>query len=385
MNLPSECDVLVTGAGPAGCVAAARAAESGARTLLIDAKTRLGERPHCGEFVPRQLLAEFQLDGSCVTQSVDTMITLILAPGSLDEASADESRRSPASFDEILSFPDVTTGAETPSPGYLIDRARFDRDLARTAAQKGALVLSSTRLSGKDGDGWILKGRWEERRIVPKVVIAADGAASTVAARLSAQRTAYLRGVQIEAPLSAPLSSTHIVLGQEIPGGYGWLFPKGSTANVGLGVSADPAVSPRLLLEALRRRFVAWGLIRPGILASTSGLIPVSGMREHLTIGSVVFCGDAAGLTHPVTGAGMPQAIFSGWEAGYAAAEALRGRSDALSAYETAVKGRYGGVLRHALQKRRKMDAEWNQGDFADLCRQCWIAFEGYRRRERSG
>ncbi len=38
----------------------------------------------------------------------------------------------------------------------------------------------------------------------------------------------------------------------------------------------------------------------------------------------MIFCGDAAGLTHPITGAGIPQAAFSGDLAGRATAAAVK-------------------------------------------------------------
>ncbi|MFI5414849.1 MAG: FAD-dependent oxidoreductase, partial [Candidatus Lutacidiplasmatales archaeon] len=45
-------DVVVVGAGPAGSVAARFAAQGGARTLLVDRRSELGEPVQCGEYVP---------------------------------------------------------------------------------------------------------------------------------------------------------------------------------------------------------------------------------------------------------------------------------------------------------------------------------------------
>src|SRR5512139_2412749 len=123
------CDILVVGAGPAGARAAAAAAEAGAQTLLIDRKMRIGEAPHCGEFVPARLFTEFALDRSCAYQPVEFMETRV-APQTVNRAS---------------------------SPGFIIDRARFDRDLARKAAEKGATVLCGSRLLRREGNTWVLK------------------------------------------------------------------------------------------------------------------------------------------------------------------------------------------------------------------------------------
>ena len=155
-------------------------------------------------------------------------------------------------------------------------------------------------------------------------VIAGDGPVSTVASILGLTRPEMLRGVQVEAPLARPQEKTFVFLSRNLVGGSGWLFPKGTAANVGLGVIALDDLNPAALLEELLEGLISLGLIRPGILARSSGLIPVSGIREGLVQENVIFCGDAAQLTHPITGAGIPQAVFSGFEAGRAAALALK-------------------------------------------------------------
>ncbi|MEM0493600.1 MAG: FAD-dependent oxidoreductase, partial [Candidatus Thermoplasmatota archaeon] len=44
-----KCDVLVVGAGPAGCAAARSAAKNGAKTIFIDKKKEVGVPVLCGE------------------------------------------------------------------------------------------------------------------------------------------------------------------------------------------------------------------------------------------------------------------------------------------------------------------------------------------------
>jgi flavin-dependent dehydrogenase len=108
-------------------------------------------------------------------------------------------------------------------------------------------------------------------------------------------------------------------------------------------------------------------------------------MREKLVLNTVVFCGDAAGLTHPITGAGIPQAVFSGDLAGRAAAAAVT-RSDTgyLREYEAEIRSRYQGVINHALTKRDLMVRRWDDPDFEAMCEETWIGFKGYRKRIRS-
>lgn len=388
MHTIPRCDILVVGAGPAGSCAACAAATQGVETLLIDAKTRIGEQPHCGEFVPAQLFTEVGLDRGSIMQRVESMETRIIGPS--NEAAPASGQH----FDALLSGSElsgrervekrtmrVTTSA---SPGFIIDRVRFDRDLARDAAAKGATVLCATRLIRRENDSWILRHGGTDFRVNPKFVIAADGAASTVARALALRNRQYVRGIQVEVPLVAERTGTVVFLDQELVGGYGWLFPKGKTANVGLGVTARDDVHPPELLEEFVAQLLQEGLIRPGRLARSGGLIPVSGIREQIMIGNVILCGDAAGLTHPITGAGIPQAVVSGHLAGRCAATAVRmGSREPLVEYEAEVRACYRGVVNHALAKRALMMSLWDSEDFVHTCERTWIGFKGYRQRVR--
>ncbi len=372
MTLPEHVDVLVVGAGPAGSIAASVTARAGLSTLLVDAKPRIGEQPHCGEFVPRQLFAEHDLPRDCIAQTVDLMETVVLSR-----------LRGPADrLDNILLRSDI------PSPGYLIDRPRFDRELARRCASEGSTVMAGVRLTDRAGDVWHVHDRNGTHAIRARYVIGADGAMSRTARLTGLQNPSVLRGIQAEVPLTVPLRKTIVMLSPDIEGGYGWLFPKGSVANAGLGVAPHSKLSPPELLDGLLEHLIRRNIVRPGRIAGTGGLIPVAGMRETLVIDNVLLCGDAAGLTHPITGAGIPQAVVSGARAGEAVVRAVRASGAAmhneLAHYEQDIRDHYAGVLRHALTKRQRMMRDLHEKDFADLCRRTWIGFREYRQREKN-
>ncbi|MGO9122317.1 MAG: geranylgeranyl reductase family protein [Desulfomonilaceae bacterium] len=362
-----ECDILIVGAGPAGSRAAATAAEAGCSTLLIDAKLRIGEQPHCGEFVPARLFSEFELDRGCIVQNVNFMETRIL-----DASGRDTSET-------------VLKSSRIQSPGFMINRVKLDRDLARKAAFNGAMVLCATRLIGRENRSWIIQSRGQKSLVTPKLTIAADGAASTVAAILGMERPDLLQGLQMEVPLNSPLEDTFVFLDRNLIGGYGWLFPKETTANVGIGVVPRSGWTASRLLERFLDGLHKNSMVKPGRLAISAGLIPVSGLRKDLVVDDVIFCGDAAGLTHPITGAGIPQAILSGELAGRAAAAALTTESkEPLIEYQNQIRGTYGGIINHALSKRAFMMRFWNDQDFVATCEETWIGFKGYKKRIRT-
>jgi geranylgeranyl reductase family protein len=335
-------DVLVVGAGPAGSRAAEAAAQAGAKALLVEAKRRAGALPHCAEFVPQALALEMRMPERARVQAVTGMETRLAG---------------------ALGF--------LPTPGWILDRQVFDFALAAGAARAGAEVWTGTRLLGRENGRWRLKRGGEVVEIQAGAVVAADGAASPTARALGLKPPRTLPGVQVVAPLAAPLTRTLIFLRSEIMGGYAWLFPRGQVANLGLGCAAQAGPWP--LLEALRRELMAQGLILPGALGKSVGAIPVDGPRPQPWRENVFLAGDAAGLTHPLSGAGIPQAVFSGAEAG-AAAAALAGGSgqSALDDYAQALTLRYGRYLARGLAARARWEADWESGDFVGLMRETW-------------
>jgi digeranylgeranylglycerophospholipid reductase len=256
--------------------------------------------------------------------------------------------------------------------------------MAREAAFKGATVMCATRLIGRENHSWIIQSRGQKSVVTSKLTIAADGAASTVASLLGMKPLEFLQGLQMEVPLKEPLEDTFVFLDRNFVGGYGWLFPKGTVANVGIGMLPGAGLPASRLLENFLESLCKNDITKPGRLAISAGMIPVSGLRENLVVDDVIFCGDAAGLTHPITGAGIPQAVLSGELAGRAAvAELKTGSEEPLTDYEANIRGTYDGVINHALSKRALMMRQWNDQDFEITCEQTWIGFKGYKKRIR--
>ncbi len=358
MEIPDKCDVLVVGAGPAGAMAAIILADHKIDVILIDAKPRLGERPHCGEFIPKGILSEYEIDKECVRQSVQWMETLVNY--------------------QPLSDPII-------SPGFMIDRRTMDRNLARTAAVKGASVFSGAKFLRFENNHCVLNVAGKLHRLKAQLIIGADGANSAVASNLGLNKPGYLVGVQVEAPLKGPLTKTIVFFDHAFREGYGWLFPKKDAANVGIGMNPGQGFSPGTLLKDFTSKLVQMDLIKDGIIARTGGVIPVSGPRISLVHGNCLLCGDAGGLTHPITGAGIGPALFSGYSAGRAVVKFLVKREkSALDDYQQEILGKYGGIYKHAINKRTKLKTEWDTQDFKELCRNTWIGFKGYRKRERA-
>ena len=173
-------------------------------------------------------------------------------------------------------------------------------------------------------------------RLRPRVLIGADGPRSRVGAAVGQINRELVDTRQVTVPLILPHDATDVFLSADYRGGYAWLFPKGAVANVGLGVSVESRRTLKPLLSALCDKLADQRRIGTRALTLTGGAIPVGG-RLH-SIGflggtAVLLAGDAAGLTNPVTGAGIASAVQSGTLAGRAASDFLGDCAGAIEGY----------------------------------------------------
>ena len=327
-------DILVVGLGPAGASAAREAARAGCSVLAVDRKRAAGEPVQCAEFVPRLIGQDVEGVAPVAVQPIEAMRTFVEA----------------ADFDSADGF-----------TGTMIDRNRFDALLVQQARDAGAECRFDTV--------------WErDFTVEAKLVIGADGPRSRVRAAAGLPQPRLIETRQITVPLLDPNRATDIFLSAEIEGGYAWLFPKGDVANLGVGVApkARPQLKP--VLERLRQRLIGEGRIGDAILGHTGGAIPVDGIVGPVAAlpddTPVLLAGDAAGLTNPVTGAGIPAAVMSG---------ALAGAADAPDGYAEEIEDLFGASLRRAAARRRDLERAFTDSvpQPADL-RRGWIAYPEY-------
>jgi flavin-dependent dehydrogenase len=146
-----------------------------------------------------------------------------------------------------------------------------------------------------------------------------------------------------------------------------------------------PAARHRLkpLLAALHRELRDAGRVGAEILGVTGGAIPVGGRLSavgHLEQVPVLLAGDAAGLTNPVTGAGIASAVQSGTLAGRAAADWLAGQADALDGYDQELRDTFDAALARAIRRRRAVLDQSTEGALPEpaALRASWIAYPQY-------
>jgi len=346
-------DVIVVGAGPAGSRAAQAAAERGGKVLLIDWKQRIGVPVQCGEFVPRMIARYADFSPSCILQHIKKMRT-------------------------HLSDGDVF---EMKSPGYMIDRSLFDRELVALAALAGAEVSIGTRGAAPYPEGMVIERGPAEEAVRTKVIIGADGVHSSVARWAGCQPGKTMVTLQYEVVISTRSDCVDVFFHPDYEGGYAWYFPKGRTANVGIGVTPQKTALLSTLLNDFLDRLLSVGtLSRINVVGKTGGSIPCEPLSQTV-FGNILLAGDAAGQTHPITGAGILNAVMAGEIAGRVAAEAVARDDPAyLKQYEIEWRESLGESLSYGALKRKFLEENWNRDgiDFKDLIRKNWVGFKEY-------
>jgi digeranylgeranylglycerophospholipid reductase len=360
-------DVLVIGLGPAGSRAAEAVAKAGLHVIALEKRAAAGTPVQCAEFVPSMIERDVSKVDDVTEQMIARMLTYI------------EDNEKPRETPEFR--------------GRMIDRAGFDRMLADNAAGAGADCRYGVKVLKIDRDGTVHCTGGNSFK--PKVLIGADGPRSRVGKAIGSVNCELVETRQVTVPLVLPHNATDIFLSADYRGGYGWLFPKGAVANVGLGISVDGTLPDdkstrrglKDMLTTLLMRLAAERRIGTTGWALTGGAIPVGGrLRAIGRLGgtAVLLAGDAAGLTNPVTGAGIASAVQSGTMAGMVAADFIDGRTTALDEYEEELGDIFDAALNRALRRRRELLACYQDGSRpnARTLVDAWIGAPRYWRLE---
>jgi menaquinone-9 beta-reductase len=313
----ATCDLLVVGGGPAGAAAAIRGAAAGLSVVLCD-KASFPRDKTCGDGLTTsalRLLERLGLDPAAV-------------PGW--EPVTEVVVRSPSGRVVDLPLPDDGLFAAV-APRAVLDSALLDVAAGRgvdVREQAGLLELgehdahpgSADRVEAVLSDGSVVRARH---------IVAADGMYSTVR-RLTGGDGVHLGEWHAfrQYFTGVPDRRLWIFFEPDLLPGYAWVFPvAGGRANVGFGLPRRPGVSVRPMATQWRDL-----LERPALRAvlreaepeghHRAWPIPADLARAPLSCGRVLFVGDAAGATDPMTGEGIGQALLTGVLAAEAVATA---------------------------------------------------------------
>lgn len=317
-------DLIIVGAGPAGCAAAAAALrrDPRARVLLID-RASFPRDKICGDGIAGgaiKLLSSLKLPAARIVRGYQ-----------------------PVNDFRVRSPGNVQVARSMPEPVWVIPRVVFDGRLLEAVLELGARFSQRTvRTVAQVGDHVVVDGV-----LRAKALIGADGAESVVrraAGHLSNPPRSLAIATRGYGPeLAGQNGAQLIVMAAKQWPAYAWSFPIGDgRANIGYGqVLRGASVSKAELLRGLHT-------LLPGAEPEPASLrahrLPMSTSRPAISRGRVLLVGDAQSLINPLTGEGIFYALISGALAGACAKDGSR----AGTRYRKALATRLGRYLRHA-------------------------------------
>jgi geranylgeranyl reductase family protein len=343
-----EVDILIAGAGPAGCAAAYDLAQAGKHVILLDKRSFPRHKP-CACGLTRKTLKALRYSVDPVVERVCHEI--VLQPAADPSAPGPDSRTWDSTHLPAANKPaDVRVKTRNPICAMAV-RERFDNFcLQQTllAARQGSSIelrkidrLVAFRESPDFIELDVATSRGLETLRAP-VLIGADGSNGQTRRLVHQDRhgTQLSRSPQEQdgfaleatvpyADLPATLpngAAPHDLIFDfaPLPGGYGWLFPKADHINIGVGAFAPATGASQAQLKqvtcALLRDYAQQKL---GVtdLAHITGQQLGMGGHTYIPHGRVLLVGDAAGLVDPLTGEGIHSAIVSGQAAAAAILE----------------------------------------------------------------
>ncbi len=362
--MADEYDVFVVGGGPSGATAAEDLARAGHRVAMLD---RDGRIKPCGGAIPPRAISDFTIPDSQIVAKIN--VARMISPTSRA----------------------VDIHIEGGFVG-MVDREHFDEFLRLRAAGAGATRLTGTYLRiDRDKQGthvvWRDKASGEERRTTTNLVIGADGARSNVARTEvpGGDKIPYVIAYHeiVDAPVSSatydPQRCDVIYDGKISPDFYGWVFPHGKQASIGMGTGID-GVDLKKATADLR---AASGLTGCKTIRREGAPIPLRPMDKWDNGRDVILAGDAAGVVAPSSGEGIFYAMAGGRAAATAAqAFILSNRNSDLALARRMFMKEHGTVFRVL---RTMQDAYYKSDErrerFVSLCHDVDVqklTFEAY-------
>jgi geranylgeranyl reductase family protein len=339
-------DIIISGAGPAGCTASMFLSKNGIKHTLIE-KAVFPRDKICGDALSGKVIS--------ILKSFDVQTA--------NELSANQELFNPCKGvvfvspnNTKLSIPfKLEYKAEDKAPGFVSKRLDFDAFLFNKTESPFCHRLQNCELTGieKLENGLKITTTTDKisTTINTKLLIAADGNRSLAAKQLGGMvldKNHYSGGIRA---YYSGVKNLHkegyieLIFLKNYQPGYFWIFPlPNGNANVGAGmlsneiskqrvdlkkmmtdtIKTHPEISKRFEGAVLEDSIKGWGL-------------PLGSKKRTISGNNFMLCGDAASLIDPFTGEGIAPAMLSGKIAAEVAKIAIEANdysSEFLSRYD---------------------------------------------------
>jgi geranylgeranyl reductase family protein len=319
-SVPSSCEVLVVGAGPAGSACARSLARAGVDVVLVDQHV-------------------FPRDKACGDGLIPDAYAALRRLGVLEEVLAHAQR-----VNHVGCVGPSGGRVDVPGSMAVLPRRVLDDILCRAALDAGARWVAPARFEAPIEEdsrvvGATLRTGDGERHVRAPWVVLATGAVpqALIAAGMCERRSPSgiaLRGYVRNPSMAGRIKAMDVVWHRRLRPGYGWVFPcRDGVFNVGVGVAHSHGRRPggRFAMKDVNLRQVfdtfvsvyapATELMQTGELIGELKGAPLRCTLEGARFSrpGMLVTGEAAGSTYSFTGEGIGKAM----ETGLHAAEAL--------------------------------------------------------------
>jgi len=310
-------DVIIIGAGPAGCRTGEIVSSRGYKTLIIEEHSKIGIPIQC-------------------TGLVSSRIGKILKKIILNKIKNAKFCSGKSCFE-----------IKTKEDAYVIDRAGFDRFTAAKARSTGVEFRLKTRFSSLKNDVVFAGGRKYET----KILVGADGPNSSVA---KAQKIKLpeniVAGMQARVNGNFKPDTVELHFGSEAsPGMFGWIVPENDKiARVGLMTDKNPV---KYFEKFVRER------IGRAKMQDRFGDVVRYGLIDKSCCDGTILVGDAACQIKPFSGGGLVYGQIGARYAGEACVKALEQNDFSekffLENYDKKWKNELGGPIRKGMMFKK--------------------------------
>ncbi len=295
-------DCIIVGAGPAGLSAAEEIGASGLNVIVLEEHPTIGLPVACGEGMSIEKINEFSIPTEVVSsRNADAIIERKI---------------------NLQRFFFGTGGTATSNlETAVINRPRFDQFLAKRAQKAGAEIRTETAAIQLEifKTHAIIRTRnskGEKNSIVTKVVVGCDGPASHIRKWTGLnKKMEVVQGVEYRVKGVLTDALDFYFDHEAFPEGYGWVFPKKETTNIGIVCAAKQ--NPRKKLDSFIKKIGQKAAIEKISVEKTiAGIIPSTGPLPQTYADRVLLAGDAGGFPNMIFYGGIIIAMHTGKLAG---------------------------------------------------------------------
>ncbi len=301
-------DAVIVGAGPAGSTVGKLIASAGFEVLILEKSNFSGFKKMCGGAISQSCFNDLNLPEKIIEKE---------------------------GFNIVLNLPSVKK--KLCGSGFVVvKREIFDKLLVQKAVDNTATLLNSTIVINvvKTGNGMkVSYKKCKENKIEDvhtRLVVFADGTNTLAYSKFNLgfkedpDYTALALAYELKCK-SNKFNSLDFFISEKIsPFGYGWIFPKRDSINIGILCLLSKI--HKNLNNYLDTFIVSQKLNKLKKISFGARLIPL-GIPKNLVGDSALVVGDAAGTADPITGSGISNAIENSKEAAKIAIKALKAKN----------------------------------------------------------